>query len=327
MSEAAEITLVVPTYQREEVLCETLRAVQRLGGWSEVVVVDQTPMHTAATTRHLEQGSDAGWLTWVRREEPSIPRAMNAGMLAAAGEIVLFLDDDIIPDERLVQAHVEAHAEFPEAWGVVGQVLQPGEESHSRGEWKPRSGFLADLDFPFWSNKRAWVSNVMAGNLSVKRERAIGIGGFDENFEGVAYRFETEFARRLLRAGGKILFEPAASLRHLRASRGGTRSEGSHLTSASPRHGMGDYYFALRSGWSTEAGQYMLKRPLREVRTRFHLWHPWYIPVKLIGELRAFVQACELARRGPRLMTTSGDDRTTGKAFNANKQLAEETAG
>jgi len=147
----------------------------------------------------------------------------------------------------------------------------------------------------------------MAGNLSVKRDRALAVGGFDANFTPpVAYRFETEFARRLVAAGGRIRFEPRASIRHLRAARGGTRSQGGHLTSSSPVHGVGDYYYALRCGRGWERFWYVLRRPLREVRTRFHLLHPWYIPVKLVGEVRALALAVRLHRGGPRLLPQEG---------------------
>ena len=143
----------------------------------------------------------------------------------------------------------------------------------------------------------------MAGNLSVKKEAALRAGGFDENFiPPVSFRFETEFARRLIAAGGKIRFEPSASIRHLRAGQGGTRTQGSHLSSASPVHGVGDYYYALRCGRGLERIGYMLFRPFREVRTRFHGSHPWFIPVKWIGELRAFMLACQLNARGSRLL-------------------------
>ena len=121
--------------------------------------------------------------------------------------------------------HASAHVEFPETWAVAGQVLQPGESSGGRGPRTiPSHGIRADLDFPFWSDQRAFVVNVMAGNLSVKRDKALAVGAFDENFEGVAYRFETEFARRLVRLGGQILFEPAASIRHLRSGGWAARS-------------------------------------------------------------------------------------------------------
>ncbi len=36
-----------------------------------------------------------------------------------------------------------------------------------------------------------------------------------------------------------------------------------------------------------EAWKYSVSRVFREVRTRFHLTHPWWIPVKLVGEARA----------------------------------------
>ena len=137
----------------------------------------------------------------------------------------------------------------------------------------------------------------MAGNLSVRRDRALAIGGFDPDFvPPVSFRFETAFAKRLVAAGGRIRFEPAAEVRHLRATRGGTRIHGNHLASASPLHGVGDYVYALKHGRGLERLGYIARRPFREVRTRFHLRHPWFIPVKFVGELRALFMALRLAR-------------------------------
>lgn len=135
-------------------------------------------------------------------------------------------------------------------------------------------------------------------SLSVKRDGVIAAGAFDETFVGVAYRFETEFARRLIERGGRIRYCPEASIHHLRASKGGTRATGSHLTSADPKYGVGDYYFALISSVPTsEKVAYMLRRPIREVCTRFHLRRPWYIPIKLAGEFRAALLAMRLSLR------------------------------
>jgi len=297
------ISIVIPTFDRGDVLLDTVRALFTLRDRAdEVLIVDQTPQPAAAVAEQLRSWDKAGAIRWVRLDRPSIPHAMNIGLQWANSEVVLFLDDDILPGPRLVAAHRAALAASQATWGVVGQVLQPGEEPHAHRGYQPSSGLRADLDFPFWSTDSASVSNVMAGNLSVRRERALEAGGFDENFSGSAYRFETEFCRRLLAAGGEVRFEPAASLRHLRVQRGGTRTVGSHLTSASPRHGMGDYYFALQSGLSLESAAYMLRRPFREVCTRFHLRRPWYIPVKLVGEVRAFRAAVTAFRSGPQLL-------------------------
>jgi GT2 family glycosyltransferase len=301
MLDLVALSIVIPTFGREEVLVDTVSSLLSLNPSArELILVDQTLLHDATTVQSIAAREREGRLRWLQLERPSIPHAMNVGLRSATGEIVLFLDDDVEPDSRLIAAHLAAHEEFPDAWAVVGQVLQPGEASASRGRRPRGTGFRSDLEFPFWSNERAWVANVMAGNLSVKCQRALAVGGFDENFRGVAYRFETEFARRLIAAGGRVLFEPAASLKHLRAVRGGTRSAGSHLTSSSSKYGMGDYYFALRSGLTWETAGYMLRRPLREVCTKFHLTHPWYIPVKFLGELRAFGAAVRAIRSGPK---------------------------
>jgi glycosyltransferase involved in cell wall biosynthesis len=134
----------------------------------------------------------------------------------------------------------------------------------------------------------------------------LAVGGFDENFiPPVSFRFETEFARRLATGGGKIRFEPQAAIRHLRAGSGGTRARGGHMASASPLHGVGDTYYALRCGRGWDRLWHILKRPFREVHTKFHLRHPWWIPVKFIGELRAIRLAVQLNQSGPKLLTTN----------------------
>jgi GT2 family glycosyltransferase len=300
------ISIVIPTFDRGELLLATVRMLLNLPEPAdELLIVDQTPEPPGPVAEQLRTWEQDGTVRWIRLNRPSIPHAMNVGLQSARSPIVLFLDDDIIPDSRLVAAHRARHA-GPDAhrvWAVVGQVLQPGEQPRARNGYQSTGGLLADLEFPFWSTESAQVANVMAGNLSVRREQALSVGGFDENFAGSAYRFETEFCRRLLAAGGRVHYEPAAGLRHLRAARGGTRIAGNHLASASPRHGMGDYYFALRSGLSLESAAYILRRPFREVRTRFHMARPWFIPVKLVGEARAFWAALSAWQRGPQLLT------------------------
>ena len=311
---AEGLTICIPTFNRDRVLTDTVSLLLQLApAANEILVVDQTSTHDADAEEQLTDWAARRVIRWLRLERPSTTLAMNEGLLQASGRTILFLDDDIIPDGRLVAGHLAAHAAHPDAWAVVGQVLQPedwqrgvgsGERGAASGERRAESGGLAtDLDFAFCSAQAGWVKNVMAGNLSVHRDKALAIGGFDENFlPPVAYRFETEFARRIVRAGGRIWFEPSASIRHLRAGSGGTRTLGSHLTSASPVHGVGDYYYAFRCGSRSEAWRYSLKRMFREVRTRFHLGHPWYIPVKLVGEVRALLWARRLARQGQRLI-------------------------
>jgi GT2 family glycosyltransferase len=285
------ITVAIPTFNRGAIVVETIRRLFALDPPpGAIIVVDQSAEPNDALARWHREGR----IQLIRLDAPSIPHAMNKALIAADTPVVLYLDDDVEPSPGLVAAHERAHVST-ETWAVVGQILQPGEEP---GHFvQPED----DLEFHFNHDSGRFVANVMAGNLSVKRQHAVAAGGFDENFVGAAYRFETDFALRLLAAGGRIWFSPEASLRHLKLSTGGLRSFGDHRSSPSPAHSVGDYYFALHH--RSPLWRYGLRRLRANVMTRYHLTHPWTMPTKVIGELRGILLARRLARSGRRLIT------------------------
>jgi GT2 family glycosyltransferase len=288
------ISAAIPTYQRERVLIETIGSLIALETPpAEILVVDQTPKHEAATERELMRLEGEGKIRWIRLTTPSITHAMNVGLEQAGSEIVLFLDDDIVPGRELISAHGRAQA--TRGCNIVaGQVLQPGEEPVD--EEPDGDGFR------FYSSRRQHISELMGGNFSIKRRVALELGGFDENFVHVAYRFEAEFAARALAAGEKIWFEPEASIRHLRSTSGGTRSYGDHLRTIRPSHSVGAYYYLLRTKETPNRLLKMFARPIRAIRTRHHLSHPWWIPPTLLAEAAGFFWAMGLVLRGPRLI-------------------------
>lgn len=288
------VSIVIPTYRREQVLLDTVRFLRQLSQQAaEILIVDQTEEHEAVTSGTLQAWDREGKVRWIRLTRPSITNAMNTGLERARCDIVMFLDDDIVPGARLVAAHALAHREGS-CNIVAGQVLQPGEEEIAEtGE---------GAEFSFCSGKRRWVDEFMGGNFSVNRKVALALGGFDENFVRVAYRFEAEFCDRALAAGERILFEPGASIRHLRVGAGGTRSFGNHLTTVKPSHAVGAYYYLMRARRIRGRFRKMLLRMLRSVRTRHHLRHPWWIPGTLIAELGGLLWALRLYLGGPRLI-------------------------
>lgn len=285
------LTVVIATYRREKVLIDSIRQLLAIKpGPDQIIVVDQTISHEPEILQELQKLDRCGAIRWLKREQPSIPAAMNVGLLAADAGIVLFLDDDIKPDAELISAHRRAQAEYPGL--VAGQVLQPGESRVA----------LAPTDrFRFNSNVDAFIDEFIGCNFSVLKEYALSLGGFDENFSGAAYRFEAEFAFRYIRRYGPIRFEPSASIHHLQASSGGTRAHGHHLRTVKASHSVGAYYFWFRTRephWWLK----MLLRPLRSIRTKHHMLRPWWVPLTLIAEFRGMLQAFQLALRGPSLI-------------------------
>ena len=287
------VSAVIVTYGRDRVLVETVRRVLELDPPpSELLVVDQTPRHALEAERELEDLAAAGAIDWVRLPRPSIPAAMNVGLRRARSEIVLFLDDDLIPGVGLIAAHRDAHWRAG-ASVVAGQVLQPGEE--------PMPG--TPTPFRFNAAGRTWVTEAVGANFSIRRDLALRIGGIDENFVRAAYGYEAELCARAIAAGARVLFEPGATVRHLRAPSGGTRSYGSHLRTIRPGHSVGAFYRILRTSSPAAAPAKIAGRLARSVRTRHHLRRPWWIPVTLVAETLGLLWAVGLAARGPRLLT------------------------
>ena len=284
------ISIVIPTYRRSEIVLATIQQFRSFyPDQHELIIVDQTTDVPPAAAAALAKLDANGSIRWLRLPKPSIPAAMNVGLLAARGEAVLFLDDDIQLDASLVPAHLAAQ----QAGALVaGQVLQPGEYPvHLR----------AGQTFIFCSDTKRWISEFMGGNFSVNRAKALALGGFDENFVGAAYRFEAEFAHRFVAKHGKILFNPDASIRHLQLATGGTRAHGHHLRTARSAHSVGAYYYLMRvrpRRWWRK----IILRPMRAVRTRHHFRRPWWSPVTLLAELRGFIRAIWLLVRGPKFV-------------------------
>ena len=147
---------------------------------------DQTPSHTKEVEAGLATRDAHGQIRWLKLPFPSIPHAMNYALLIARHDIVLFLDDDIIPEEGLVRGHKEMHrAVFPENIIVAGRVIQP---------WQEGVDFSQDRHFHFASTVPRDIKEFMGGNFSINRRAALKLGGFDENFVRVAYKFEAEHA-------------------------------------------------------------------------------------------------------------------------------------
>jgi GT2 family glycosyltransferase len=283
------VTAVIPTYRRGPVLINMIASLVSLAAPpQEILVIDQTEQHDPQSEMTLTDYAARGVVRWLRLKEPSIPGAMNRGLREATQPLVLFLDDDIQPGAVLVHAHTRAHAGAEHAI-VAGRVIQPW-HADERG---PIGGFASTTPGP--------RDDFMGGNFSVRREWALGLGGFDERFVRVAYRFEAEFAARTRKAGGSIWFEPTAVVHHLKANTGGTRTYGDHLRTASPAHAVGEYYYLLRARpprWRSQ----LLTRPWRSVSTRHHVTRPWWIGPTLLAETLGLAWAVSLWARGPKLL-------------------------
>ena len=291
------ISIVIPTYGREQALIDTISSLLDLEEKpAQIIVADQSMSHQPDVTQQLAVWHQDELINLLSLPEPSIPHAMNTGLLHATQAIVLFVDDDIKAHQHFVKIHYEAQQQTQNLI-VAGKVIQPWDEKQK----------LTDAGHQFNSAEKKFISHFMGGNFSINKHQAINLGGFDENFIGVAYRFESEFAERWVNAGNQILFEPAAVIDHLKVTSGGTRKYGEHTTTVQPFHAVGAYYYLLISKNTDNKPSAILKRLVQSVTTRHHLKRPWYIPVTLLAEIRGLIMARRLAKAGPEYINASTD--------------------
>lgn len=175
------ITVAIPTLNRPALLLEAARSVaeQSYRNW-EVVVVDdgsQPPADRTALRSVLGQR-----LKLIRHERPQgIPNAKNAGIQAAAGEIILHLDDDDLLAANALQSIADAYQQYPELDCVFLNVEPFG--PFAAGSAENQSKALAKLI--------ERVSHTREGDLVF-----LGEGLFDALLRSVPLALQRPAARR-----------------------------------------------------------------------------------------------------------------------------------
>ncbi|MBT3343665.1 MAG: glycosyltransferase family 2 protein [Gemmatimonadetes bacterium] len=217
-------SLVIPSLDRHTILQETVERFLDFpfDDW-ELIVVDQT----AEPCRFLEQLVDRRpeQVRYLRIDTRGLPNARNVGIAAARGSIVLFVDDDVIPDTGFLAAHLAAYSEAG-VGGVAGRIVEAIPKPKTLAEGAP-IGRVRRIDGRitrgFENTAEMDVDHAPGGNMSWRRKALLDAGGFDRRFGGTAHLEESDVSLRVRALGCRIRFVPQASLTHLSLQTGGCR--------------------------------------------------------------------------------------------------------
>jgi GT2 family glycosyltransferase len=221
------ISVVIPTLNREEPLCNTLRYFLEVETYPEfeVIVIDQSDNHAEATRNFLAE--HAAQIRYVVPNYKGLPKARNHGVQIAKGEIVVFVDDDVEPAPGFLLAHARCYVDEGIV-GVAGPTPLPGQFLKTREEigdlvyqsLVQQRQMRFDVDFPFSAQ---WAQGC---NMSFRRAQIIALGGFDEVFQRAPIGDDAEFSHRA-RKRGTIRYVPDARLVHMHVPSGGCRDAAS----------------------------------------------------------------------------------------------------
>lgn len=221
-------TLVIPTYKRSDRLRQLLACLidQRAhpdgtSALAQVIVCDDgSPDDTREVARSF---SDRLPLVYCWQEDRGFRagQARNMGIARAEGDVVIFVDDDVLVADDFVLEHVRAHAAQPDPAIVIGYrhrtfvppTAQPTLEEIARGEPDDRVAVLGSDGTPVRSHPRPWVY-VYSCNFSVRRGTTSELW-FEESFHGWGME-DIELGYRLnKRAGMPIVAAPRARVLHV----------------------------------------------------------------------------------------------------------------
>lgn len=174
--------------------------------WEAVVVVDGDIDNSAAV---LDRYSHLPLHVIVFPENRGRVAALNAGLAAATGEVLIRCDDDLAPGVDYVRQHRAAHAGAPV--GAVGLYRNVMPDTPYARVYGRHADSLYRRDAYSTPEDRRWM--YWAGNASITRETYEQVGGYDPRYR--KYGFEdVDYGYRLQRAGIPVKLVPELETPH-----------------------------------------------------------------------------------------------------------------
>jgi len=215
--------------------------------------------------------------------------ALNSGIDFSSGDLLIFLDDEMVPVPGFVDAHVRCHAESSDARiAVTGFSPVITSATSSAVERSVASTFEAFHRRMASPDRRDAPTDMNGGNFSIRRSTLIEVGGFNSSY--FFQRNDFELAARLLTRGYRFRYCPEA-----RADQHVAVSEDAVIARSDPR-AVNDLRLAREFPRFVEFLPFAV--PARS-KWRLRRWRmlwvaPWIAPVSLRVMRRVFGQRARL---------------------------------
>lgn len=253
-------TIIIPTKNRREILSELLDSIKQLASLHrirpEVIVVDNnsrddTHEYLTATARHFPTR-----MRYLGVLRPGKSAAINDAVAISTGNVLAFLDDDVVVDRAWLTS-VEEYFQTGKhevAQGAV-RLQSPDGNDPEVQRLNQRYRTIPMIDY---KSSLKEVRSLNGSNFFVRRAAFDRIGGFDERLgPGASGTSEdVEFAARSARCGIGIGFVPKAIVYH-------------HVD----RNRLTEDYFK-QSHWRQGKSR-LLIRDRGQVQIKVNLWHAY----------------------------------------------------
>jgi len=190
----------------------------------EVVVVENRPP-APVTRRVVEDRFSSHHVRYEEERRHGASWARNTGLAVSEGEIVAFTDDDVVVDQGWIESAVGVFARSSDVACVTGRILPLSVDTEPRRLFDDFSVFdkgserrvfrlpETRIEEPLFPYTAGHVGS--GANILLRREVAVGIGGFDPVLGTPTVGGEDlDLFIRLVREGFTIAYEPEVIVRH-----------------------------------------------------------------------------------------------------------------
>ena len=238
------VSAVVPTKNRSHLLAGTVRALlEQTVVPDEIVVVDQSA--TDAGRRLVQELVEAApparrpALRYLR--EPAIngaAAARNTGLDLSHGDIVVFVDDDVVPAPDVLGRLLAHYARAPELAGIAPVITnypEPAPASRLAIALFCRGPFRDERQPIYWrwrEHAGALVSvRMFTGAMMSFRRAALEELRFDARYRAASIGEDIDLCWSLGARGGRLAIATDAHIVHNKAPRPAVRPEAAQITS------------------------------------------------------------------------------------------------
>jgi len=207
-----KLSIILPTYNRLDRLRRVIQALssQTVAADSyELIVVSDGS--TDGTDQFLAELALTIPFTAVFQSNQGVAATRNHGLQKACGELVLFIDDDVVPAPELLAEHLVAHERYGPQVVVMGPMLTPPDFPMSPWVLWEQAMLEKQYQSMIAGHWQPTARQFYTGNTSLRRGHLEKTGGFVAAFrraEGV------EVAYRLAEMGLQFYFNPRAVGHH-----------------------------------------------------------------------------------------------------------------
>ncbi len=213
------ISVVVCTCGREALFKRTLLSLnkQSLSPDQYEILVVENGRRGAAEATVADFQKQFAPILYLHEPLQGLSRARNAGLKAAAGAYLAFLDDDAVADGFWLENILKTFVAFPEAGAVGGKILPVWEEGRPSWVAEELLKYLSILDYGdrtiFLGEKNLFGTNIAFNKVLLEQ-----IGGFSldlgRNGDDLLSGEEAFAQRELLRQGHTIVYNPDIKVGH-----------------------------------------------------------------------------------------------------------------